>query len=213
MENLKDLRREYDKSHLSRQEMTNDPLEFFAFWMREALASEELEPSAMNLSTVDAKGRPSSRIVLLKGFDDRGFQFYTNYGSRKGAEMEANGNVSLTIFWATQHRQVRINGQVTKLSEKESREYFQSRPKESQIGAWASSQSSIMTGHNELMDRYEEVARKYEEADVLPLPPDWGGYNVHPEEIEFWQGRPSRLHDRFHYTRKETGWKIDRLWP
>lgn len=213
MDDLRSIRKEYNQSHLSRKHIHPDPFDFFRDWMNDAIKADEPEPTAMTLSTVSTSGQPSSRVVLLKGFDDNGFDFYTNYESHKAEEMAKNPKVGLAFFWTSNHRQVRIEGEVEKLSFEESEQYFQSRPKNSQIAAWASSQSEVMKDHTELMDKFEEIALKYKEEDVLPCPPFWGGYKVRPTAFEFWQGRPSRLHDRFRFEREGDDWNISRLWP
>ena len=213
MDELKALRIDYDRNKLERSDLDSSPISFFSKWLQEAIDSEELEPSAMNLSTVNALGHPSSRIVLLKGLSEAGLEFYTNYGSRKSSEIQDNAQIAINFFWATLHRQVRITGSARRMSVEASTKYFQSRPKNSQIGAWASSQSEVMINDQDLINRYEEIALQYKDAAVLPLPPFWGGFIVEPDSYEFWQGRPSRLHDRFRYLKYEDGWKIDRLWP
>jgi pyridoxamine 5'-phosphate oxidase len=173
--------------------------------------AEPMDINAMTLSTVDAHGCPSSRIVLLKGLDARGFLFYTNYLSRKGTELEQNPNASLVFYWPDQERQVCVAGAVSKLSREESEAYFKSRPRGSRIGAWASRQSAVVKDRAELERTWADFEAKYP-GDV-PIPPHWGGYVLRPDRIEFWQGRPNRLHDRFRYARHETGWHIDRLAP
>lgn len=213
MDELKALRIDYDRNKLERSDLDSSPISFFSKWLKEAIDSEELEPSAMNLSTVNALGHPSSRIVLLKGLSEAGLEFYTNYGSRKSSEIQDNAQIAINFFWATLHRQVRITGSARRMGVEASTKYFQSRPKNSQIGAWASSQSEVMMNDQDLINRYEEIALQYKDAAVLPLPPFWGGFIVEPDSYEFWQGRPSRLHDRFRYLKYEDGWKIDRLWP
>jgi pyridoxamine 5'-phosphate oxidase len=167
----------------------------------------------MNLSTVNADGKPSSRIVLLKGIESRKLLFYTNYQSRKGKELDANPVCAITFFWPDLERQVRIEGVVERVSEKTSEAYFQSRPRASQVGAWASPQSSPISNRSLLEDRALEIERKYKDFEKLPKPHQWGGYAVEPLMIEFWQGRASRLHDRLEYTKVENDWKILRLAP
>jgi pyridoxamine 5'-phosphate oxidase len=166
----------------------------------------------MTLATADAAGRPSARMVLLKGFDERGFVFYTNYGSRKAGELDANPAAALVFWWPPLQRQVRVEGNVERVSREESEAYFRTRPLGSQLGAWASAQSQVIAGRAELERRLEELTARYGDGDV-PLPPFWGGYRIRPEVVEFWQNRPNRLHDRLRYRRTPTGWTIDRLSP
>jgi pyridoxamine 5'-phosphate oxidase len=172
-----------------------------------------LDPNAVTLSTVDSEQRPSSRTVLLKSFDERGFVFYTNYESKKAVHIENNPNVSLLFFWSDAARQVKIRGKAEKLSTKESLAYFLSRPRGSQIGAWVSAQSSVISSRSMLESKFQEIKKKFKDRDIS-LPSFWGGYRVVPEEIEFWQGRRNRLHDRFLFTKQDDGtWKIERLAP
>ncbi len=232
---IADLRREYNLAGLRRADLDPDPLVQFRKWfdqqtgarfsgrLRRALiriykkvllvtGAEPFDVNAMTLSTVDQQGRPSSRIVLLKGLDARGFVFYTNYDSRKGRELAGNSNASLVFYWADQERQVCIAGTVTKVSREESEAYFSSRPRGSRIGAWASAQSSVVRDRSQLEAQWQECEKKF--PGEIPMPDGWGGYVLRPERIEFWQGRPNRLHDRFCYTRQgEKAWRIDRLSP
>lgn len=213
--NIENLRQNYQRSALDETDAATNPLTQFAKWFEEAQSSDVLEPNAMTLATADAMGKPSARIVLLKGFDaERGFIFYTNYESRKGTELEANQTACLLFFWKELERQIRIEGAVSKLSAADSTKYFQSRPKSSQIGAWVSPQSQPIENREWLERRELELIEQYKNTDVLPRPAHWGGYSVAPHKIEFWQGRPSRLHDRLLYTlTTEDAWKIERLAP
>jgi pyridoxamine 5'-phosphate oxidase len=213
MSSLADLRREYASRALTEADALDDPIRQFAVWFGEALKSELLDTNAMTLATATRDGEPSARIVLLKGFDETGFVFFTNYESAKGRVLADNPRASLLLFWAALERQVRITGAVTKTSAAESETYFHSRPFESQVGAWASAQSRTVPDRAALESRYAELAGTYAGAAV-PLPPFWGGYRVAPETMEFWQGRQSRLHDRLLYTRQHDGaWSRSRLAP
>ncbi|MBK6933219.1 MAG: pyridoxamine 5'-phosphate oxidase [Saprospirales bacterium] len=207
------LRRNYTQESLSETAVQPDPFEQFDRWFKEALSSELVEPNAMTLASATLDGRPSARIVLLKGFDHQGFVFYTNYGSRKGKELDDNPQAALLFNWLELERQIRIEGSVERVSPEESEAYFQSRPKESQIGAWASPQSQVIAGRDALEAALDELQTTFKHDPVLPLPPFWGGYRVRPQLFEFWQGRESRLHDRIQYTRTEEGWNIGRLAP
>jgi pyridoxamine 5'-phosphate oxidase len=211
------LRRDYSLTGLDEAEALADPFAQFQAWFADVLEGDRHDPTAMTLATADAEGRPSARIVLLKGYDERGFVFFTNYGSRKGRDLEANPRAALVFYWPDFDRQVRVEGAVERASREESEEYFRSRPLGSRLGAWASAQSTVIAGREELERRLAEVAERFlaggAGADV-PAPDFWGGYRLHPEVIEFWQGRPSRLHDRLRYTRlAEEGWRIERLSP
>lgn len=210
-EYLQGSRIQYDKGILSENHLLENPLDQFEAWMKEAIAAGVSEPNAVDLSTVN-EGRPSSRIVLLKGVDKRGFVFYTNYDSRKGKEMAESPFVSLNFFWTLQARQVRIEGRIEKVSPEESDAYFASRPRESQIGAWASAQSSVIKNREVIEENITQLEKQYEGKDI-PRPAHWGGYIVLPDRIEFWQGRPNRLHDRFLYEDSPTGWMVFRLAP
>ena len=212
--NIQQLRREYAQASLGERDVDANPFEQFQKWFEEALNSNVLEPNAMTLATCDAAGNPSARIVLLKGLTEDGFVFFTNYQSRKGEELAQNSRASLLFFWKELERQVRIEGVASKVSEQVSTEYFQSRPKQSQIGAWVSPQSQRVENREWLEQKYAEIAEKYKDSEALPRPPHWGGYAVKPEKIEFWQGRPSRLHDRILYSSiAENAWRIERLAP
>ena len=212
MTSLAELRREYASRALTEAEALDDPIQQFSLWFGEALKSELIDVNAMTLATASPDGRPAARIVLLKGFDEQGFVLFTNYDSAKGRDLAANPRACLLIFWAELERQVRITGRAIKTSADESEKYFQSRPFESQIGAWASAQSTTIGGRAALESRYAELAAKYAGGPV-PLPPFWGGYRVAPETIEFWQGRKSRLHDRLLYSRDGGAWTRSRLAP
>ena len=210
--NLADLRSDYSLNELSAATIGRDPFAQFTVWMNEVLKSDVPEPTAMMLSTVSADGRPSSRVVLLKGFDAEGFVFYTNYESRKGRELAGNPNAVIHFFWAELERQVNISGRVSMVSAEESDEYFQSRPFTSRVGAWASNQSEKLKSRMVLVKRVTKLLVKYAHGNV-PRPPHWGGYRLRPDRFEFWQGRPSRLHDRICYEREAGGWTISRLSP
>ena len=209
--NIADLRTEYTFAGLRRTDLHPDPLQQFKNWFQAAIAAGVPEPNAMTLSTVDSDGQPSSRIVLLKDIDSRGFTFYTNYNSRKGRELAQNPKAALTMFWPGLERQVCVRGACEKLSREESEAYFKSRPIGNRLGAWASDQSSPVADRDFLEKKFSEVAARLGENP--PLPDYWGGYVLLPRTVDFWQGRPSRLHDRFLYTRVGDGWKIDRLSP
>jgi pyridoxamine 5'-phosphate oxidase len=210
---LAGLRENYIKGGLAERDLLKDPLDQFRRWFAEAQAAQIREPNAMTLATATPDGIPSARVVLLTGFDDRGFVFFTNYQSRKGEELEENPHAALVFYWGELERQVRITGTVTKTSREKSEAYFASRPVPAQIGAWVSEQSSVIPNRKILEDQYTALAQWYEGQEI-PAPPHWGGYLVSPETIEFWQGRPSRLHDRILFTRiDESKWEIERLSP
>jgi pyridoxamine 5'-phosphate oxidase len=213
MSSIADLRREYASRALGEDAADPDPIRQFTFWFDEAIKSQILDASAMTLATTNAAGDPNARIVLLKGVDEQGFTFFTNYDSAKGGELATNPRACLLFFWAEVERQVRITGSVTKVERSESEKYFHSRPFESQIGAWASAQSRAVESRAALETRFAELATQHA-GQVVPLPPFWGGYRVTPERMEFWQGRKSRLHDRLLYTREASGtWSRSRLAP
>jgi len=232
--NLSDFREDYQRGALDRAALDANPLAQFAAWFRDATGERSqsrwrkigialyklwsavcnhrpADINAMTLATVDRNGVPSTRTVLLKGVDERGFIFFTNYGSRKGRELAENPNAALTFFWSDLERQVCVAGAVTKLPVAESKNYFKSRPRGSRLAAWASGQSEVVADRAALEKKWSEMAAKFP-GEEIPLPPDWGGYVLRPERIEFWQGRPSRLHDRFCYTRQpDNSWKLERL--
>jgi len=209
---IADLRREYALARLDEKNVSQDPIAEFARWFAEAQAAEVEEPNAMVLATATPDGAPSARVVLLKGFDERGFVFFTDYRSRKGAELEANPRAALVLHWSELERQVRITGEVTRTSAEESEAYYRSRPLGSRLGAWVSHQSQPIPSREVLEGGLREVERRFAGGDV-PLPPYWGGYRVTPGAIEFWQGRQNRLHDRVRYARDGGPWKIERLAP
>lgn len=210
---IENLRLEYRGSTLNEKEVTRDPIAQFEKWFKNAMSCELIEPNVMTLATATPDGKPSARIVLLKGFDRNGFVFYSNYLSRKGKEMAKNPYASLVFYWHEIERQVRIEGTIEKLSKEVSEEYFHSRPKDSQIGALASPQSQEIASRKDLEKAWEELDTKYE-GKVIPKPSHWGGYLVRPQLVEFWQGRPGRLHDRIVYKKADKNtWKIVRLAP
>lgn len=197
---------------LSEDSASDDPIALFAAWFEDAKRSGYYLPDAMTLVSASPDGTPSGRMMLLKGFDGRGFRFFTNYDSRKGQELTANPKAAMVFHWNTLHRQVRIEGSVVKLSTEESEEYFRTRPRGSQLGAWASRQSSALTDREQLDAQFAEAAERFKGAPV-PLPPFWGGYRLVPHRIEFWQGRANRLHDRLRYAREGDAWTLSRLSP
>ena len=213
MVSLADLRKEYSRGTLDESSVAKHPLVQFEKWFHEAAQSEVPEPSAMNLATVSEKGLPSSRIVLLKGIENGCFVFYTNYQSRKGNQLDESPICALNFFWPELERQVRIEGATTRVDEDVSIAYFQSRPRESQIGAWASPQSTVIANRRILEDRVKEIEKRFDGKAVLPKPKQWGGFRVQPHWIEFWQGRTNRLHDRILYSKNDQGWTVSRLAP
>ncbi|CAB3775811.1 Pyridoxine/pyridoxamine 5'-phosphate oxidase [Paraburkholderia caffeinitolerans] len=211
MTSLADLRKNYSLGSLDASDVDPDPIRQFQTWFSQALDAKLPEPNAMTVATVDQEGRPAARILLIKGVDERGFVFFTNYESRKGHELANNPHAALLFHWIELERQVRIEGRVEKTSDAESDAYFHSRPLGSRIGAWASEQSAVIGSRAELEAREREISAQYGEQP--PRPPHWGGYRLVPSAVEFWQGRPSRLHDRIRYTRDNATWRIERLAP
>jgi pyridoxamine 5'-phosphate oxidase len=207
------LREEYTRNGLTKKDLALDPFEQFETWFQQASEAELSEPNAMSLATVSGKGEPSIRTVLLKYFDKKGFVFFTNYESRKAQQIEENPHVALLFLWLPLERQVKIQGTASKISTAESLNYFTSRPRGSQLGAWCSAQSSVISSRKLLEMKFEELKYKFQHGEI-PLPSFWGGYRVTPKQFEFWQGRPNRLHDRFSYTlTNEATWDIHRLAP
>lgn len=207
-----DLQKKYSLIELNEKSISKDPFEQFDIWYKDVLNSRLSEPNAMIISTANRAGIPSVRTVLLKSYDNRGFVFFTNYESKKGNDLAENPNAAILFLWKEIERQVRISGRVVKTTKKESEIYFRSRPIESQLGAWASKQSSVIPNREHLLEKYAKYRKQFEGKEI-PLPPHWGGYRVIPSEFEFWQGREKRLHDRICYTKKGKEWQIFRLSP
>jgi len=210
--NISDIRNDYKLKQLDNEHASSDPILQVENWLQEAIKSDLYEPTAMVVSTVSLKGRPSSRVLLLKGITKEGLVFFTNYNSRKGLELIENPYAAVNFFWPELERQVRVEGKIEKTSEKESDEYFQSRPRGSQLGALVSSQSQVISGREKLEKEKALLEKKYE-GQSIPKPSHWGGYILRPDYFEFWQGRPDRLHDRIAYTKIDSDWKIERLAP
>ncbi|MFZ9940729.1 MAG: pyridoxamine 5'-phosphate oxidase [Luteolibacter sp.] len=210
--NLADFRKEYSDRGLRRADLKADPIQQFEDWFKTATDVGVHEPNAMTLSTIGAANTPLQRTVLLKGYDSNGFVFFSNYQSRKAADIDANPQVCLLFPWLTLERQVIIQGRAEKTTVEESTSYFHSRPQDSQIGAWVSNQSEVISSREVLNAKLNEIRERFKDTEI-PLPPFWGGYRVIPSTIEFWQGGPARLHDRFLYSRTSDGWKIERLSP
>ena len=209
---VESLRLSYNQNELLEENVLQNPFKQFEQWFQEALAAKILEPNAMHIATI-SEGKPHGRIVLLKGFDERGFTFFSNYTSNKGQEIAENGFAALTFFWGDLERQVRIEGLIEKVSGQESDDYHNVRPRGSQIGAWVSNQSTVIDGRKPLEDSLLHFEKLFKDAESIPRPPHWGGYRVIPNSIEFWQGRPNRLHDRILFTLTNNDWKIERLSP
>jgi pyridoxamine 5'-phosphate oxidase len=207
------IRTDYARAGLEERDLDPSPIAQLDKWLHEAIAAKHPEPTAMTLATVTAAGDPAARVVLLKGLDDRGLVFYTGYESDKGEQLAGNPRACACFFWVMLERQVRVTGSVSKVLRAESEAYFASRPRESQLGAWASAQSQVIQGRTELESRLDDARKRFGDR-VVPCPPEWGGYRLTPDRVELWQGRPSRLHDRMRYTRKdEASWLVERLSP
>jgi pyridoxamine 5'-phosphate oxidase len=209
--NLASLRREYSDRPLTESDLANDWVTQFGRWFAEAVAADLPEPNAMVLATADAQGHPSARSVLLKAYDDRGLVFYTNYRSRKGTELSENPYASLVFPWLLIHRQVVVCGSATRVDRAETEVYFAARPREARLGAWASPQSYVVADRVVLENAVQEAAQQF--SGDVPPPPNWGGFRIAPDTVEFWQGRPNRLHDRLRFRRTESGWLVERLAP
>ncbi|MFF0548311.1 pyridoxamine 5'-phosphate oxidase [Streptomyces sp. NPDC004311] len=207
------MRKQYRSEIVHAESLAEDPMEQFARWFQQAADSHLFEPNAMVVSTATPDGRPSSRTVLLKQFDGRGFVFFTNYGSRKGRELAANPHVALLFPWHPIARQVIVTGTAARIGRDETAAYFRSRPHGSQLGAWASEQSAVIGSRAELDRRYAELEERHPEGEQVPVPPEWGGYRVVPEAVEFWQGHENRLHDRLRYVLDGGAWRLERLAP
>jgi len=211
--NFDTVRKEYSTRGLNESDLAPNPFTQFQRWYEEAVAANVIEPNAMTLATATRDGIPSARTLLLKGFDERGFIFYTNYESQKGKELAENPNAALVFYWASFERQIRITGVINKIPSEESEAYFKSRPVGARLGAWVSLQSQIIPNREVLEERLTELMNELADTDHIPMPPYWGGYCLAPKEIEFWQGRINRLHDRFRYSLRDSVWKIERVSP
>lgn len=209
---IEEIRRGYAGAALQKRDLAADPVHQFELWLREAIAADLLEPTAMTLATADRSGRVSARMVLLKGYGPEGFVFYSNYGSKKAGDLAENPQAALVFYWDRLERQVRVEGVVERLSREASETYFRSRPRGSQLGAWASPQSRPLRDRAALQALAEEAAARFGDGQI-PMPEGWGGYRLHPNSMEFWQGRPDRLHDRFRYSRSGERWQLERLAP
>lgn len=209
---INSLRHDFAKQSLDEKQVDENPIAQFEKWFKEAVEAKVNEPNAMTICTATIEGKPSARIVLLRNFNENGFVYYTNYNSRKGLEIQANPQCALLFFWPELERQVRIDGSIEKQSAEDSDLYFRTRPRTSKLGAWTSEQSKVIANRDILESEYEKFSAMFPGEEV-PRPPHWGGYTVNPSTIEFWQGRPSRLHDRILYTKENKAWKIERLAP
>ncbi len=213
MADLKAIRTDYARAGLQERDVDPSPLVQLDKWLHDAIAAEHPEPTAMTLATASPEGEPAARVVLLKGLDDRGLTFFTGYESNKGRQLAQNPRACAVFFWVLLERQARVTGAIVRVSREETEAYFGSRPRESQLGAWASAQSTVIAGREVLEARLDEVRARFGDGDV-PCPPTWGGYRLVPDQVELWQGRPNRLHDRLRYTRKsEDAWIVERLSP
>lgn len=210
---IRNLRKDYTRHSLDEKDVANNPFQQFQTWMQEAIKADVHEPNAMHLATVKANGRPAGRVVLLRGLDDAGFSFFTNYNSNKGQQLAGSGFAALTFFWPELERQIRIEGSIAKLNDKENDDYFYSRPRGNRLSAWASPQSQPIANREELEKLAQLLEAQYPEPQHIPRPPHWGGFRLLPDSIEFWQGRASRLHDRIRYRKENAAWIIERLAP
>jgi pyridoxamine 5'-phosphate oxidase len=213
MDPLAAMRRTYAQAGLSESDLADGPVAQFRRWFHDAVAAGLVEPNAMVLATASGAARPGVRTVLLKGYDEDGFVFFTSYRSRKAADLDANPYAALLFPWHPLERQVVVEGPVARVARAEAEAYFASRPRASQLGAWASAQSSVVASRQELEDAHDSFAARFPEGTAVPTPEAWGGYRVRPESVEFWQGRPGRLHDRLRYVADGDGWRVERLAP